>query len=510
LSQKQFKKKILGPSYRKFVRPVIQKYKIKKISNSKIRKFQDNLKDIKLIAFIQIHNEHKKGNLERVLNHLSKFCNDIVIYDDGSTDGSYEIALKYTSNIIRSDVNDFENEIEHKQQLLDLALSLNPDWIVWLDADEVFDRDGELYAIRNLCRYGESKKIDGFSFQEFNLWKSSSEYRVDENWHKLWQIRLWKNNGELRFEKQTGLHKKIHPNGMKKICKSDVKIIHFGFSDKDKIDDKYQMYKKHGQTGWMLERIKDEKNVELKPFSRDWIPLSTLKITVIALIYRSINYLHFVYHSFNKYAEENGKNVEFLFIANDPTDEIVSYLQTNNIPHLIFRNKDPNEHYIKRVYRAWNYGGFNAPGDIIVFVNSDTSFSPFWLNNLSKNLTEKRIITSRVVEPGKLKQAKYAITKNFGTTYSEFDDESFQKFVDVTSKNKIMSGENDFMPCMIYKDIFIKSGGYPIGNRTEKNGNITSGDWIFFYENLKSMGVKHYCIFDSIVYHIQEGEMDSS
>ena len=181
-----------------------------------------------------------------------------------------------------------------------------------------------------------------------------------------------------------------------------------------------------------------------------------------------------------------------------------------DIPHLIFRNKDPNEHYIKRVYRAWNYGGFNAPGDIIVFVNSDTSFSPFWLNNLSKNLTEKRIITSRVVEPGKLKQAKYAITKNFGTTYSEFDDESFQKFVDVTSKNKIMSGENDFMPCMIYKDIFIKSGGYPIGNRTEKNGNITSGDWIFFYENLKSMGVKHYCIFDSIVYHIQEGEMDSS
>jgi len=509
LFQKELKRRILGPSYRKIVRPVIQKYKIKNISNSKIKKFQSNLEDIKLIAFLQIHNESKKGNLERVLNHISRFCDDIVIYDDGSTDNSCEIASKFTSNIIRSDVNDFKNEIEHKQKLLELALSLNPDWIVWLDADEVFDRDGELYAIRNLCKFGESKKIDGFSFQEFNLWKNLSEYRVDEKWHKLWQIRLWRNNGELEFERGIGLHNKLHPNGIKKICKSDVKLIHYGFSEKDKINEKYHMYKEHGQSGWNLERIKDEKGICLRPFVRDWFPLSTQKITVVALIYKSINYLNFVYDSFRKYTEGIDKNVEFLFIANDPTDEIVSYLKNNNIQHLIFRNKDPNEYYLNRVYRAWNYGGFNAPGDIIVFVNSDIAFSSSWLINLLKNIREDRILTSRVIEPGKLEQSKYAIKKNFGTTYSKFDDESFQKFANVISKNKIVSGNQDFMPCAIYKDIFVKSGGYPIGNRTEKSGKITSGDWVFFYENLKLLGIKHYCVFDSIVYHIQEGEMDS-
>lgn len=271
------RKKILGPSYRRFVRPTVQRYKIRKSSAGQLKRFKkDELKDIRLIGFLQIHNESKKGNLERVLNHLSKFCDDIVIYDDGSTDNSYEVASKFTKNIIRSPVNDFKNEILHKQKLLELGLSLNPDWIVWLDADEVFDRDGELYAIRGLCRYGESKKIDGFSFLEFNLWNGLSEYRVDELWHKLWTVRLWRNNGDLTFGKERGLHIQVSPDGIHKICRTDVKVIHYGFSSKEKIDEKYKMYKEHSQTGRLLERIRDENDISLKPFSSDWFPLSTM------------------------------------------------------------------------------------------------------------------------------------------------------------------------------------------------------------------------------------------
>jgi len=500
----KIKKNILGPLYRKYMKFLIQKYKIKKISKSKIKNFKKNeLKKIQLIGFLQIHNESKKGNLKRVLNHLSKFCDDIVIYDDGSTDNSYEIASKFTKNIIRSVENDFEKEIEHKQKLLKLALSLNPDWIVWLDADEVFDRDGELYAIRNLCKFGESKKIDGFSFQEFNLWRSLSEYRVDEKWHKLWQIRLWKNNGNIEFEKEIGLHNKLHPKGIKKISKSDVKVIHYGFSDKGKINEKYQMYKEHGQTGWKLERIRNEDNISLKPFLRDWFPLSTLKVVVVCLIYKSTKYIEFVLNSFNKHT----KNTEFLFIANDATEKVKKYLKENNINHLIFENEDKNENYIKRVYKAWNFGGNNADGDIIIFVNSDMAFSNNWLNNLLKNLTEKRIVTSRLVESGKLESDKTAISKNFGRSYNEFDSDNFENFVKKIKEDKLVK-EGLFMPCAIYKDTFVKSGGYPIGNRTEKSGKIISGDWIYFYENLKSMGIQHYTINDSLVYHIQEGEMD--
>ena len=276
--QKKIKKKILGPSYRKFVRPVIQKYKIRKVTNSKIRKFQDdNLNDIKLIAFIQIHNEGKNGNLERVLNHISRFCDDVVIYDDGSTDNSYEIASKFTSNIIRSDTNEFQNELKHKQQLLELALPLNPDWIIWLDADEVFDRIGENYGIRALCRYGQINVIDGFSFQEYNLWRNEDQYRVDKYWHKLWQVRLWRNNKKLKFDVKHGLHQKLHPINLEKICTSDIKVIHYGFASEGRIQQKYSKYHSLGQSGEILDRIKDESTLKLKKFEKEWFPSSVLE-----------------------------------------------------------------------------------------------------------------------------------------------------------------------------------------------------------------------------------------
>ena len=177
--------------------------------------------------------------------------------------------------------------------------------------------------------------------------------------------------------------------------------------------------------------------------------------------------------------------------------------------HVVFRNPDPAEHYMSRVYRAWNHGGMKAAAesDVVVFVNSDMAFSPGWLDGLLRRLDERTIVTSRLVESGKLRSGTYGIERNFGTTHSEFDDAEFQKFANKISSNRARPG-GLFMPCALYADTFRRSGGYPLGNRAEPDGTVTSGDAIFFYETLKAMGVSHVTAFDSIVYHVQEGEMD--
>lgn len=471
------------------------------------QKVKGDVDSLKIIGFVKCFNEGTNGNLERCLNHLSTFCNEIVFCDDSSTDSSLEIARKYTNHIIRMP-DDFKHELLHKQKLLELALSLKPDWIVSLDPDEIFDRSGEQGGIRALCQYGNEHGMDSFSFLYYNLWKGKENYRVDELWNKNWQPKLWKNTGNLRFDVQEGLHLRQYPLGLLNDRRTDIRIIHYGFSSEEKITKKYSTYETLGQSGWALQRIKDENRLVLKKFSRDWFPASTLKITVACLIYKSIGYADFVLDSFNKHTTGIGKNVNFLFVANDPTDKLLDHLKKKKIPHLVFRNDDPNEYYLKRVYRAWNYGGFNATGDVIVFVNSDMAFSDHWLDNVVKNLREDRIVTSRLVESGKLRSGKYGIQKDFGRTYSQFDDDKFQKFAKEISSPEIKEG-GLFMPCTIYKDIFVKSDGYPIGNRTEKDGTITPGDKILFYETLNSLGIKHYTVFDSIVYHIQEGEMNS-
>lgn len=482
---------------------------LRKVRISNVRKeIRGDPKKIKLVGFVKCFNEGQSGNLERCLRHLSLFCDDIVICDDSSKDNSVEIAKKYTSHIIVMP-DEFKQELAHKQKLLELALSLNPDWIVFVDPDEIFDREGELGGIRSLCVYGNEHGIDSFSFQYHNLWKGPDKYRVDELWYKNWQPKLWKKKDNLRFDVREGLHLRQYPLGLNCDKRTDIRLIHYGFASQEKIEKKHATYENLGQSGRALQRIKDEKGLVLKDFSRDWFPPSTFKITVVCLIYKSIGYAKFVRDSFYKYTGNAGSNTEFLFVANDPTNKMVSYLEENSLPHLIFRNEDQDEYYLKRVYRAWNYGGTHADGDVIVFVNSDMAFSEGWLDCLVRNLAWDRIVTSRLVESGKLRSGKYGIEMNFGRTYSEFRDSDFQEYAKKISSPKIKPG-GLFMPCAIYKDTFVKSGGYPIGNRTEKNGSITPGDKIFFYETLRSLGLKHYTAFDSIVYHCQEGEMDDA
>ncbi|MFB5613159.1 MAG: glycosyltransferase [Nitrosarchaeum sp.] len=251
---------------------------LKKINASSLKPIQEE-KPVKLVGFVKCFNEGKTGNLERCLKHLSKFCDDIVFCDDSSTDNSLEIARKYTKNIIVLP-DEFKKELEHKQKLLDLALSLNPDWIVFLDPDEVFDREGEDGGIRKLCNYGDKHKIDSFSFLYYNLWKNVDNYRVDELWNKNWQRKLWKNTGNLKFNIRNGLHLSQFPLGLKNERRTSIKLVHYGFASEDKVNKKYLTYQSLGQSGWALERIKDENSLKLKKFEKDWFPLSSLELDI--------------------------------------------------------------------------------------------------------------------------------------------------------------------------------------------------------------------------------------
>ena len=288
-------------------------------------------------------------------------------------------------------------------------------------------------------------------------------------------------------------------------------MVHYGFSTAAIVQQKYDNYKRHGQTGRLLERIRDESTLETAPFSRDWFPPSALKVSVVCLIYKSPSYARFVHGSFDRHTGKGRGarygNVVFTFVANDPTDGLLEFLRSSGLRHTVFRNPDPEEHYMSRVYRAWNHGGMAAAGDVLVFVNSDMAFTPGWLDNLLRRLDENTIVTSRLVESGKLRSGKYGIERDFGATHSAFDDEAFQEFARRTSRDKAKPG-GLFMPCAVYADTFRRSGGYPLGNRTEPDGSTTSGDAVFFYETLKGMGVRHVTAFDSIVYHVQEGEKD--
>jgi glycosyltransferase involved in cell wall biosynthesis len=222
---------------------------------------------MKLVAMVQTYNEEKNGNLLRCLKSLANYCDDLVVYDDGSTDDSFGIYSKFTTHVIRSTKNDFRNELAHKQELIEYCKKLGADWIWRIDADEVIEPRGES-EIRKLI--SDTEKT-GWAFHMVNLWRSPAFYRVDNGYNDVVFNRLWRVHPSLHFNVQTGLHLTNYPVGATdKEGFADLQIIHYGFASDEAILAKYRMYKEHGQQGSALSRLVNEQGLMVRRSKPEW------------------------------------------------------------------------------------------------------------------------------------------------------------------------------------------------------------------------------------------------
>jgi SAM-dependent methyltransferase len=186
------------------------------------------MSDIVLVAQVCMFNEVKKGNLDRCLDNLSRYCDHIVAYDDASTDNSVEIAGRYRAHVIQGQVNNQMQELAHKQMILEKSLELGATHLFWLDCDEVLDRKGTLSGLRRLCE-NWPEDIDAFSFPEINLWRSQTWQRIDSLFTVARFVRLWKVQSGISFKVQDGVHKQLYPHTIREIREAPFSVIHYGF-----------------------------------------------------------------------------------------------------------------------------------------------------------------------------------------------------------------------------------------------------------------------------------------
>jgi len=505
-------------------------------------------KKYSIVCICQIYNELIKGNLERFTNYVKPLVDALIVYDDGSTDGSYEYMLTQTPHVIRGYKNDFVNERSHKQVLLQEALKLSPDFILWLDADEVLTANASEY-LQTLCASCIENNNDGVVFHEINLWRSHTWKRLDSLYNVGWFVRLWRVTPRMCYEEiQPGLHQRPYPSSVQRLQWADsVQVLHYGFSSQQRLAHKYLVYQSHGQSGYdMLDRLISEEQLVLekvppelfpeglwsdeeKPVPLTWeeslsyveeyrTEVFKPRFSIICLIYKSIGWLKFVYEQVLKYTDMSDK--EFFFVANDAAEEVLNYLHDNDIPHYEFNNtaEQQAEWYVNNVYRAYNFAAAKARGDILVMINSDMAFSPGWLDNLWKSYDGGNCVCSRLVESGKLPSGMYGIEKDLGRTYASYQEDQFQNFARFIAIPRVQNG-GLFMPLLIRKQHFEMVGGYPEGQVV--NGSdiynpviakwgeaCISGDTVIM-QKLKDHGIVHQTAFNSIVYHFQWGEKDS-
>jgi hypothetical protein len=209
-------------------------------------------------------NEEKSGHLDEFLRINLSIFDNLIAYDDASFDSTPSHLLDSGFTVITGEFSKFKNELMIRQELVQHAMKIFPqtEWFFILDSDELLLASRE--EIESLIREAEKRDCDGISFHLVNLWKSRTQFRTDELFNKVRKVHAWRNNGELMFSRESGLHRELHPINLRRILdQSRISILHLGFSSFDLIVSKFVSYSKLGQRGRMLWRLIDERGLLL-------------------------------------------------------------------------------------------------------------------------------------------------------------------------------------------------------------------------------------------------------
>lgn len=132
--------------------------------------------------------------LKQVLEHALNYIDKAVIIDDASTDGTVEICREILKDIphtiIELKESQFKQEYILRKRQWDETRRTNPDWILSLDADEIFE-DKIISEISDLINQIET---DAYCFRLYDFW-DDKHYREDQ----FWQAHLYYHPFLIRY-----------------------------------------------------------------------------------------------------------------------------------------------------------------------------------------------------------------------------------------------------------------------------------------------------------------------
>lgn len=229
----------------------------------------------KLTAMMLVRNEAGRY-LEEVLSELAKLVDETVILDDGSTDGTPEICRSFPNVTCYQEPDSLmiKDESLARQTLWDYTIRHDPQWILAIDADEIFERrmTTEVAGLINQTEF------DAVEFRLFDFWDDRQHYRIDGGWDPwVKKVRIlvrYDPNRIYSWPKQ-----KIHcgripleMRGPLPVYQSDIRIKHYGWIRKQDIDRKYSMYKQYDNSSHLLSVLDPSDKIKLE----EWIPEKVL------------------------------------------------------------------------------------------------------------------------------------------------------------------------------------------------------------------------------------------
>jgi len=196
-----------------------------------------------LVGMLPVYNE--VDIVEEVIQHLLSQGIDLVVLDNGSTDGSYEICKKFaekgliTLNQVKTSKFDFPLIL---RILYDMALTRNPDWLIRSDQDEILESGTENLTLKEAIEQEDDKGCNLIQFNVFEFFATNDDNLTAKSikdkfryysWQHDYAYRAWKHIPGVRVENEAG-HMPIFPEGCQyRISEKKFVMRHYRFRNKE-------------------------------------------------------------------------------------------------------------------------------------------------------------------------------------------------------------------------------------------------------------------------------------
>lgn len=201
----------------------------------------------RFIGAMRIKNEARW--LGEVLTRALDLCSEIYVLDDHSTDPTPVICQSFGSRV-RLFRSPFEglDEARDKTYLLKKIVAARPDWVLWIDGDEVLERNGA-ELLRQAVSDGAGD-VAAFRLRISYLWDDCNQVRVDGLWGRFMRPSFFRLQGQplnrLKF-RSTDAGGNFHcgniPLGLVgEIRPLEVRLKHYGYLTRRQRQAKYVWY----------------------------------------------------------------------------------------------------------------------------------------------------------------------------------------------------------------------------------------------------------------------------
>lgn len=200
----------------------------------------------KLTLSMIVKNEEERY-LERVLIQNKKYIDNAIIIDDCSTDRTAEIVKDILGDrnlvLIENRESMFRNEVELRRLQWNETISTDPEWILNLDADEIFEKSFE-EEVRNLIE--SNSECDLYAFRLYDFW-DEEHYREDKYWnaHSIYRPFLTRYQKNYKYSwLENPLHCGRFPNNIFGLNTelSTYRLKHYGWAKKEDRERKFREY----------------------------------------------------------------------------------------------------------------------------------------------------------------------------------------------------------------------------------------------------------------------------